>query len=225
MHDIVFDQIDHKSAWLVLGVIVNCHVRIVLIPAPVFLPRQCIPEQAAVCDGCKMRMQLMKIGIVPVHTPYIPGCFYFRRNLPILDIERNFIGYDLPAQMMIQRYGIWIQEGKRSSLLFHMFQTLIHQFFHNALPGIFRICTNTRNKSNGKYLPVYIHFQWIYGKLGNQGIPIKTSQHIRTLQYRELRLFDLFIFPSGCRQFILRYLKGIAQQRVVLIQILHILWF
>ena len=72
---------------------------------------------------------------------------------------------------------------------------------------------------------VYIHFQWIYGKLGNQGIPVKTSQHIRTLQYRKLRLFDLFIFPSGCRQLILRYLKGIAQQRVVLIQILHILWF
>ena len=106
-----------------------------------------------------------------------------------------------------------------------MFQTLIHQFFHNALPGIFRICTNTCNKSNGKYLPVYIHFQWIYGKLGNQGIPVKTSQHIRTLQYRKLRLFDLFIFPSGCRQLILRYLKGIAQQRVVLIQVLHILWF
>ena len=50
MHDIVFDQIDHKSAWLVLGVIVNCHIRIVLIPTPVFLPRQCIPEQTAVCD-------------------------------------------------------------------------------------------------------------------------------------------------------------------------------
>lgn len=50
MHDIVFDQIDKKSAWLVLGVIVNCHIRIVLIPAPVFLSCQCIPEQAAVCD-------------------------------------------------------------------------------------------------------------------------------------------------------------------------------
>ena len=50
VHDVVFDEVDHVAAGLILDVVVDRNIGIVLVPAPVFLPRQCIPEQAAVCD-------------------------------------------------------------------------------------------------------------------------------------------------------------------------------
>ena len=88
--------------------------------------------------------------------------------------------------MMIQRNRIWIQQSKRLFLLFHMGKALYHELFHDSLSGVLRISTDTCDKSYLKNFSIDIHFQWINCKLGNQCIPIKTSQYIRTFQYREL---------------------------------------
>ena len=54
MHNIVFDEVYHESAWLVLCIVIDRNICIVLIPTPVLFPCQSIAEQAAVRDRCKM---------------------------------------------------------------------------------------------------------------------------------------------------------------------------
>ena len=48
VHDVVLDEIDHVAAGLILDVVVDGNVGVILVPAPVFLPRKTVAEQAPV---------------------------------------------------------------------------------------------------------------------------------------------------------------------------------
>ena len=56
VHDVIFDEIHHETAGLIVGVVVDRHVGVVLVPAPVLLPGEGVAEQAAVGNGGKMGM-------------------------------------------------------------------------------------------------------------------------------------------------------------------------
>ena len=53
VHDVIFDEVDHVAAGLILDVVVDRNIGIVLIPAPVFLPGQTVAEQTAVVMDAK----------------------------------------------------------------------------------------------------------------------------------------------------------------------------
>ena len=67
---------------------------------------------------------------------------------------------------------------------------------------------------------VDVHLQRVDCELRNEGVPIEAAQHIGAFQHREFRLLDLIVLPAGRVQLFLRDLKGVAEQGVVLIQIL-----
>ena len=68
---------------------------------------------------------------------------------------------------------------------------------------------------------VDVHFQRVDRELGDEGIAVKTAQHIGAFQHREFGLLDLIVFPACSRQFLLRHLKGVAEQGVILIQVVR----
>ena len=164
------------------------------------------------CCGCKLRMQIAKVLILPVNSAYISRCRRFGRNLTVFHGVSNFIGNNLPSHFSVQWNRIREQQSQGLFLLTHMFETLQHQTLHNALSGIFRIGTYTGNKSNRINSAVNIHFQRVYGNLRNQRIVIKTPQYIGALQNWKLRLLDFIAAPSINRKVLFRDLKGIAQK-------------
>ena len=48
VHDVVFDEVDHVAAGLILDVVVDRNIGIVLVPAPVFLPGKVVPVETVV---------------------------------------------------------------------------------------------------------------------------------------------------------------------------------
>ena len=221
VHDVVFDEVDHVAAGLILDVVVDRNIGIVLVPAPVFLPGQTVAEQTAMGDGRKVGVQLMELGIIPADTPDIAGGFDLGGDLPVLDVERDLVGNDLPAQMMVQRNAVRVEQGEGFALLVHLGQALDHQVLHNALPGVLRIGADTGDKAHMVDRIVDVHFQRIDGKLGHQRVSIKAAQNIGTFQHRELGLLDFIVLPACGSQLFFRDLKGVAEQCVVLIQILR----
>ena len=181
MHNVGLDQINHVTARLIRFIVIDCHIGVILVPAPVFFPCQRIAEQTAVCHGCKSRMKIHKIGIFPVHAAHIPRRSRFRRYLAVFDRIGDFIGYDFPAKLVIQRNGIRIQQCKRLALMPHIGQALYHEFFHNAVSRILRIGADTCYKSDLKNRVVNIHFERINRKLRNECLSVKTAQHVRTV--------------------------------------------
>ena len=123
--------------------------------------------------------------------------------------------------MMVQRNAVRVEQGEGFALLVHLGQTLDHQVLHNALPGVLRVGADTGDKAHMVDRIVDVHFQRIDGKLGHQRVSIKAAQHIGTFQHRELRLFDLVVLPACGSQLFFRDLKGVAEQCIVLIQILR----
>ena len=221
MHDIVLDEVDHIAAGLIFPVVVDGHVGVVLIPAPVFLPGQVIAEQAPVGDGGKVGMELMEIGVIPRYPADIARGLDFGGDLPVLDVERNFIGDDFPPEVMIQRDGVGVEQRERLALLIHPGQALDHQLFHDALPGVLRVGADTGDEADVVDFIVDVHFQRVDRELGDEGIAVKTAQHIGAFQHREFGLLDLIVFPACRRQFLLRHLKGVAEQGVILIQVVR----
>ena len=102
----------------------------------------------------------------------------------------------------------------------HLGQALDHQLFHDALAGVFRVGADAGNKADMVHRIVDVHLQRVDCELGNEGVPIEAAQHIGAFQHREFRLLDLIVLPAGRGQLFLRDLKGVAEQGVVLIQIL-----
>ena len=221
VHDVVLDEVDHVAARLILDVVIDGHIGVVLIPAPVFLPREAVAEQAPMGDGRKVGVQLMELGVVPGDAADVAGRFDLGGDLPVLDVERDLVGDDLPPQMMVQRDGIRVEQREGFSLLVHLSQALDHQLFHDALPGVFRVSADTGDKADMVHRIVDVHLQRVDRKLRDEVFAIEAAQHIGALQHRELGLLDLIVLPAGGGQFLFRDLKSIPQQRVVLVQILR----
>ena len=87
VHDVVFDEVDHVAAGLILDVVVDRNIGIVLVPAPVFLPGQTVAEKTAMGDGRKVGVQLMELGVIPADTPDIAGGLDLGGDLPVLDVD------------------------------------------------------------------------------------------------------------------------------------------
>ena len=91
VHHIVFDEINHISAGLLVCVIINRHNRIVLVPAPIFVPRQRVSKQAAMRHGCKLHMQIAEILIFPGYAAHIARRGRLHRNLTVLHGIGDFV--------------------------------------------------------------------------------------------------------------------------------------
>ena len=122
---------------------------------------------------------------------------------------------------MVQRNAVWVEQGEGFALLVHLGQALDHQVLHNALPGVLRVGADTGDKAHMVDRIVDVHFQRIDGKLGHQRVSIKAAQHIGAFQHRKLGLLDLVVLPAGGGKLFFCDLKGVAEQCVVLIQILR----
>ena len=97
----------------------------------------------------------------------------------------------------------------------------MHQPLHNAVARVFRVGAHAGHKADGIRSAVNVHFQRIHGNLGDQVIPVEAAQHVGPLQHRELGLLDLIVPPARFRQFLLRHLKGVAKQLIILFQIVR----
>ena len=102
-----------------------------------------------------------------------------------------------------------------------MFETLLHQPFHQSVSRIFRIGAHAGDKPHGINGVIDVHFQRIDGDLRHQRVPVKAAQHIRTFQDREFGLLDLVAAPPAEGKILLRDLKGIAQKGVVLFKVVR----
>ena len=69
----------------------------------------------------------MELGVIPADTPDIAGGLDLGGDLPVLDAERNLVGNDLPAQMMVQRNAVRVEQGEGFAFLVHLGQALDHQ--------------------------------------------------------------------------------------------------
>ena len=122
--------------------------------------------------------------------------------------------------MMVQRDGIGIQQGKALALLVHLGQPLDHQPLHDAVAGVLRVGAYAGDEAHMVHGVVDVHLQRVDCELGHQTVPIEAAQHVGTFQHRELGLLDLIVLPAGGGQLFFRDLEGIAQKRVVLVQII-----
>ena len=167
-------------------VIVDCDKRIILFPAPVFLPGNAVAEQAAVRGLRKSIVQIHKRLIVPFHTVDHAGRIDRRGDLPILDDIGDLVGNDLPAAPAVERNGIRIQKRKRFVLAAHMRKAAIHQLLHDALAGILRIGAHTRHKADRINLAIDVHLQRIDCELRRKRLSIEAADHVRAVKDREL---------------------------------------
>ena len=220
VHHVILDEIHHVAVGLVLHIVVDGHKGVVFIPAPVFLPRQTVAVQTAVGGRRETGMQLHQVLTLPADPAHIAGSHGPGGNLPILDGVGNFVGDNLIAKPPVQRNGIGKQHGEGLALHPHVFQTQAHQPLHDAVTRVFRIGTHAGHKANGIGLAVDIHFQRVHGDLRNQIGPVKAAQHVGPFQHRKFRLLDLVIPPARFRQLLLRHLKSVAQQLIILFQII-----
>ena len=103
----------------------------------------------------------------------------------------------------------------------HMVKAFQHKLLHYAPSCIFGICANAGDETDGVHGTIYIHLQRINRYLRYKVIMIKTAYNIGAFQYRELGLLYFFILPTALIQFLLCYLKSVAQKRVILLQIIR----
>ena len=165
VHDIGVDQIDHIAVRNSILRVIDGHHRIILIPSPVFFPRQIVAEQTAVCFLRKAGMQLHKLSVIPLYTSHISGFFVFAGDLRVLDHISHFVGDDLPSKPPVQRYRIRVKQGKGFMCFPHPGQSMNHQSFHNPMPCILRVGADTGHKPDTVPYPENIHIQRIYRKL------------------------------------------------------------
>ena len=65
-----------------------------------------------------------------------------------------------------------------------------------------------------------IHLHGVHRKLRYEALAVKASKHAGTSQNGKLRLPDILILPAGFLQSPFRHLKRIAQQSVILVEII-----
>ena len=171
-------------------------------------------------DAGKAGVQVDEILVFPLHTPDKARGFCLGGNLPVLHCIGDLVGDDLPAQFPVQGDGIRKQHGKGLFLFPHMAKALVHQPLHETVAGIFRVGADAGDESDGVDGVVNIGVEGIDRDLRDKGLAVKAAQHIGALQNRELGLDDLVVVPAGVEQFLLRDLEGIAQQVVVLLQVI-----
>ena len=107
----------------------------------------------------------MELGVVPGDAADVAGRFDLGGDLPVLDVERDLVGDDLPPQMMVQRDGIRVEQREGFALLVHLGQALDHQLFHDALPGVLRVGADAGDKADMVHRIVDVHLQRVDRKL------------------------------------------------------------
>ena len=161
----------------------------------------------------------MEFGVVPCDAPHIAGRGDLCGDLPVLDVEGNLVGDDLPPKVMVQRDGVGVEQGEALALLVHLGQSLDHQPLHDAVAGVLWVGTHAGHKAYVIYRVVDVHFQRVDRELRDEVFAVKAAQHIGAFQHRKLGLLDLVVLPAGGGKLFLGHLKGIAQQGVILIEI------
>ena len=69
----------------------------------------------------------MELGVIPADTPDIAGGLDLGGDLPVLDVERDLVGNDLPAQVMVQRNAVRVEQGEGFALLVHLGQADVYK--------------------------------------------------------------------------------------------------
>ena len=129
------------------------------------------------------------------------------------------MGDDFPAESAVERDGVREQHPEGLFALPHVYQRLVHQALHDAVPGVFRVGADAGDEPDGVHRVVDIRLQGVDGNLRNEGFAVKTAQYVRALEHGALGLLDFLVLPTGVEQLLLCHLKGITKQGVVLVKV------
>ena len=221
VHDVIFDEVHHVAHGLVLDVVVHGDHGVVLVPAPVFVPRQRVAEQAPVRLLGKRGVQVHEVEVVVRHAAHITRGPHAARYLVVAYLVRDLVGDNLPAAMAIQRDGVGEENGERLVLIAHAHETLAHKPAHDALTGVLRVGGNARDETDLVDGLVNVHLQRVDGKLRDKAVAVVASQDVGALDDRELGLLDGVVAPTVGHKLLLGHLEGVAQQRVVLVEVVY----
>ena len=211
VHDVVLDQVHHVAAGLVLYIIIDGDIGVILVPG------QCVAEQAPVGDGGKMGVQLVELGVVPGDAPHITGGRHLGGDLPVLDVVGDLVGDDLPPQVVVQRDGVGVEQGKALALLVHLGQALDHEPLHDAVAGVLRVGTHTGHKAHMVNGVVDVHLQRVDRELRDKVFSVKAAQHVRALQHGDIQMSVLATnnfmpFAPSCGWLNMPYLFGSLEE-------------
>ena len=219
VHDVVIDKVHHVAVRLVR--VVYRDLRVVLVPAPVFLPGKVVPVETAVGLLREFRVKIHELPVVPLDPAHVTRLLDLARYLRVLYDVGHLVGDYLPAEPPVERYRVGIQQRKRAVVLTHAGEALYHKALHNAVTSVLRVCANAGHESNRVLHVVDVHFQWVNGELRHKVVAVKAAEHVRALEHRELRALYLVVLPAGLGKLLLRDLECVSQQCVVLVDIVN----
>ena len=102
-----------------------------------------------------------------------------------------------------------------------MLEAFVHYPLHYATSGVFGIGADARDKADGIDCAVDVHFQRVHCYLRHKLVTVKAPEHVRSLDYREFRLLYLVILPAALGKLLFGYLKGVAEEGVVLLKVVR----
>ena len=220
IEDFIFDPVDDIPVRLLILVIVDCRHDIVPVPEPVFVPGQLIPEDGSVGMLGKAGVGLLQFLAVRLHPAHAAGDLVVFRKLIVLDLIRNLVRNQFPALSPVIGDRIGVEIADILLFLPHVFQGLLQQLVHQAHIGVFRVGPHSRQAAHGIGLPKNLDAHRIDRHLGNQGVAVKPADHVRFLHGWKFRPDDLLLLPAHGTELLIRHLEYIAQQGVILFQIL-----
>ena len=169
----------------------------------------------------KRGVQVHEVEVVIGYAAHVTRGSHATRYLVVAHLVRNLVGNDLPAAVAVQRDGVREENGERLVLLAHAHKALAHKPAHDALASILRVGGNTRDETDLVDGLVNVHLQRVDGKLRDKAVTVVAPQDVGTLDDRELGLLDGVVAPTVGHKLLLGHLEGIAQQRVVLVEVIH----
>ena len=223
VHDILLDQIHHIAHGAVRFVVVDGDQGVLLVPSPVLLPCDAVPEDASMGLQREAGMEVHELLVVPGYPPDVARCALLPpvgEDLRVLDLVGDLVGDYLPSELPVERDGVGEQQRQGPAVLADAGEAQVQEVLHDSAAGVLGIRGDAGDMADIVDGGVDVHPQRVHGDLGDQLVPVPAAQDVRPLEYRELGLHDLVVPPSGAHEVLLGDLEGVAQERVVLIQVI-----
>ena len=221
VHDVVFDEVHHVAHRATVDAVVHGDHGVVLVPTPVLVPSQLGAEEAAVRLLGKGGVQVHEVGAVIGHAANIARGAHLARHLVVAHLVGDAVRDDLPAAMAVERDGVGEEDGERLVLLAHALQALAHEPTHDALPRVLGVRADARDESHLVDGLIDVHLERVDRELRDKLVAVVAPQDVGALDDGELGLLDGVVAPAVGHELLLRHLEGVAQKRVVLVEVVH----
>ena len=201
-------------------VVVDRRHYVVGVPEPVFVPRELVAQHRAVCAHRVALVGLLQLRAVGLDAAHVARDLPALRKLVVLYLVGDFVGNYLPALAPVVWYGVGIKIRNVLPALLHVLERLFEQLVHEPHVRVLGVGADAREAAHLVGFVEYAHLHRVDRGLRYEHVVVEPAYDVGLLHRRELRVDDFLLLPADGVQLLVRHLKDVAEQRVVLLHVL-----